>query len=93
MRDDRFEWDDTKAASNARKHGITFTDSREAFDDPNALEEADPDPDGDRMKLTGRTNAGVLVVIYVERHARIRVISARKATRHEEAHYQRQAIH
>ena len=30
MRDDRFEWDDAKAASNARKHGVTFETAREA---------------------------------------------------------------
>jgi uncharacterized DUF497 family protein len=36
MRDDEFEWDDRKAASNARNHGVTFEEARAAFHDPDA---------------------------------------------------------
>ena len=91
MRDADFEWDDEKAARNAIKHGVTFDVAREAFDDLNSIEEADPDPDEDRWQLTGRTQTGLLLVIYVERGPRIRIISARKATPHEQARYNRQA--
>ena len=91
MKDGRFEWDDAKAATNARKHGVTFEEAREAFDDPDAIEQADPDPDEDRWRLIGRARSGVIVVIYVERGFRNRIVSARKATKHEKAHYQRQA--
>ena len=69
MNDMDFEWDDAKAARNAVKHGVSFEIAREAFDDPNSIEEADPDPDEDRWQLTGRTRAGLLLVIYVERGA------------------------
>ncbi len=92
MQDDDFEWDDAKAASNARKHGITFDQAREAFDDGNAVDEPEVDPDEERWKLTGRTRAGVVVVIHTERGARTRIISTRKATSHEQATYQRQAL-
>lgn len=45
MRVDRFEWIDAKAASNVRKHGVSFETACEAFDDVNAFEEPDDDPD------------------------------------------------
>ena len=61
MRDDRFEWDDAKAASNLRKHRVSFD---EAFDDPNAVTEAEDDPDEERSRLTGIPRAGVLVVVH-----------------------------
>jgi uncharacterized protein len=48
MRDDTFEWDDAKAASNARKHGVTFDDAREVFGDRNAMEAPDDDPNEER---------------------------------------------
>jgi uncharacterized DUF497 family protein len=38
VRDDRFEWDDAKADSNRRKHGVSFDQAREAFDDPNGID-------------------------------------------------------
>jgi uncharacterized protein len=91
MRDDRFEWDDTKAARNARKHRVTFEEAREAFDDSDGVDEPDDDPDEDRWRRIGRSSSRVIVVIFAERDHRIRIISARKATRHEELSYNRQA--
>ena len=91
MRDDRFEWDDVKAASNALKHDVTFEEAREVFDDQNGLFEFDEDPDEERWKVTGRSAADILVVVHVERGTRIRIISARVATGREEADYRRQA--
>ena len=44
MRDDEFEWDDAKAASNYRKHNVTFEQARTAFDDPDCVDRDDPDP-------------------------------------------------
>lgn len=38
MQDELFEWDDAKAASNWRDHGVTFEMAREVFKDPFALE-------------------------------------------------------
>ena len=91
MRDDRFEWDDRKAASNLRKHGITFEDARSTFDDMASVDEEDADPDEGRWKRIGMAAPGLLAVTYTERGSRIRIISARKATRHEQDSYNRQA--
>ena len=91
MRNNRFEWDDAKAAGNLRKHRVSFVTACEAFDDPNSLEGPDDDPDEVRWKLTGMTTNGVLVVIHTERGARHRIISARRANGHEQAEYLRQS--
>jgi uncharacterized DUF497 family protein len=92
MRDDRFEWDDAKATSNRRKHGLTFEQARDAFDDPNALDEPDDDADEERWLRTAATPAGLIRVVYTERSGRIRIISARKATSHEQDRYRGQAL-
>ena len=80
-----FEWDAAKAVSNLRKHGVAFEDAITVFDDDRALVEPDPDPDEGRFKIVGMTAASrIVVVVYAEPdHDRIRIISARKATRHE----------
>ena len=88
MRDDEFEWDDRKAKRNVRDHGVTFAIARRTFEDPRLIERLDPDePDEDRMLLTGLAGDSMLVVCYVERGPRIRIISARKATRREQDEY------
>jgi uncharacterized DUF497 family protein len=88
MRDHRFELDDRKAASNLRKHGVSFELARAVFDDPRKIERLDLDePDGDRYLLTGLAGARLLTVVFVERGTRIRIISARKATMHEQDDY------
>jgi uncharacterized protein len=91
MRDDRFEWDDAKADANVRKHGVTFEDARRVFDDPNALMESDDGTDEARDLTIGVSSGNVLFVVSTERGDRIRIISARRATRHEQDHYYRQA--
>jgi hypothetical protein len=88
MRDDDFEWDDKKARRNVRAHGVTFDIARRAFEDPRLIERLDPDePDEDRMLLTGLAGDVLLTVCYVERGSRIRIISARKATKLEQDDY------
>jgi uncharacterized DUF497 family protein len=88
MRDDDFEWDDKKARRNVRAHGVTFNIARRAFEDPRLIERLDPDePDEDRMLLTGLVGDVLLTVCYVERGSRIRIISARKATKLEQDDY------
>ena len=81
----RFEWDPAKAATNLRDHRIAFPDATTIFDDDRAFVEDGPDPDEERFKITGLTATGRLVVaIYTERSGgRIRIISARKATKYE----------
>ena len=89
MQDDCFEWDDAKAEANRRKHGVTFEEAREEFDDLHYTEEPDDDPDEERWKLIGRSRRRLLVVIYTDRGSRMRIISARKATRHDQDTYDR----
>lgn len=92
MQDDEFEWDDDKAARNAVKHGVTFGEARRTLDDASALEELDPDPHEVRWKRYAFSGRRVLAVVYTERGARKHIISAWKATRHEQNRYYRQAL-
>ena len=84
-----FIWDPAKARANWRKHGVTFEEAAEAYRDPDSIEEIDADRDyGEvRFKLLGYARGRVLAVSYVEREARIRIISARKGNAHEKARY------
>jgi hypothetical protein len=87
MRDNEFEWDDRKARRNFRDHGITFDQARAAFHDPDCIDEDDPDPGEERFSRLCRLGQQVFVVIYTERGDRIRIISARLATKHEQHTY------
>ena len=88
MRDDKFEWDDRKAERNERHHGVTFELARLVFDDPNAIDRLDLDEPGeDRELITGLVGDVLFTVCFVERGRRKRIISARKATNHEQIDY------
>jgi uncharacterized DUF497 family protein len=84
-----FEWDAGKAEANVRKHGIAFEAARLVFKDGFAVESFDVDlPYGEaRFVITGMVDGRLLRVVYTERNSRIRIISARKATRHEQREY------
>jgi uncharacterized DUF497 family protein len=86
-----FEWDPAKAAANARKHGISFEEAASVFGDPAALTFADPDhsADEERWITIGRSGRQrVIFVAHTERDTRIRIISARPATRREQEQYE-----
>jgi uncharacterized DUF497 family protein len=86
-----FEWDPVKADVNVRKHGVTFDEASTVFGDPLNLLMADPDHshDEDRSLLLGMSNRRkLLVVAFAERPPRTRLISARRATRHERRRYE-----
>ena len=87
MRDDRFEWDDRKAASNLRKHGVSFEMARLAFSDLDAIEDLDETDDEERIARIGLAGDRLLLVIFTMRDPRIRIISVRKAKRDEELRY------
>ena len=89
MRDDGFEWDDAKARANLKKHAVSFEVARRVFDDRAAIDELDDsDAHGeDRSVITGMIAGSLLTVVYTEREERIRIISARKATRREQDRY------
>ena len=84
------EWDADKAASNLRKHGIGFEEAATALLDPLALAQEDSASVGEpRWVLIGlSTKARLLTVVYtLRREHRIRLISARRATRKETDQY------
>lgn len=84
-----FEWDNNKAATNLKKHGVSFEAASRIFDDAFALDRLDMSMEygEDRFAITGLVNGIVLTAIYTEQDGRIRLISARRATRHEEVEY------
>jgi uncharacterized DUF497 family protein len=92
MENDRFEWDDGKAAENLRDHRVSFEEATLAIGDPFATEELDMREayGEERVILAGMSQGQVLTVVYTERGERIRIITARKATRHEQDDYYRQ---
>jgi uncharacterized DUF497 family protein len=83
-----FEWDPAKAQENKRVHGIDFADAVGVFDSPHLTRE-DPDAEGEqRFIALGMDGLGrLLVVAYTYRGTKIRLISARKATRKEGKEY------
>lgn len=86
----KYEWDPEKAESNKRKHGVSFENATCAFDDPSALDKRDNthSEDEPRYNIIGQTKYGLIFVVYTEREQDvIRIISARKATKHEEQEY------
>lgn len=87
-----FEWDNAKAAANFRKHGVTFEQAAYAFRDPFGVEWIDEKTSygEDRVILLGMSGGQILSVVYTERNERIRIISARRATKHEKDKYYRQ---
>jgi len=89
MGDDAFEWDQSKAAENYTKHGVDFETARQVFRDPFAVERLDDREDygEDRFVLVGMVDGVVLTVVYTERDSCLRLISARRATKHEQDEY------
>jgi uncharacterized DUF497 family protein len=86
-----YEWDPFKAAANARKHHVSFEEAASVFLDPAALTFLDPDHSvsEDRALTIGRSvRRRVLLVAHTERDDRIRIISARRATRREREQYE-----
>lgn len=86
-----FEWDERKRSRNLRDHEIDFGESTEVFDDPLALVRFDPDHSrGEyRFIIVGRSRRGrILLPVFAERGAEIRIISSRRANRREVRAYE-----
>jgi uncharacterized protein len=92
MPDCEFEWDDAKAAENWRRHGVRFDQGAEVLSDPFAIEEIDDREDygEERINALGMRRGVLLHVTYTQRDDRIRIISARRATKHEQDYYYRE---
>ena len=86
-----FDWDPNKAASNLRRHNVSFSETATVFSDPLSMTVPDPDHslDEDRSITVGLSHRGrLLIVAHTERGDRIRIISARELTRTERAQYE-----
>ena len=89
-----FEWDENKALANIKKHGVSFEEARAVFYDDYAVLFDDPDHSEteERFLIIGMSSTkGVCLVshCYRSEDERIRIISARKATRTERSIYEK----
>jgi len=92
MKDISFEWDDKKAKSNFKKHGVSFDEAQSVFYDDHAIQFWDDNnsDNEDRFLMLGLSNKfRVLLVVHCfrESESTIRIISARKATKNEMKEY------
>jgi uncharacterized DUF497 family protein len=95
-----FDWDRAKAASNAAKHGVSFQEAMTVFVDPFARTILDPDrsADEERWITMGEAATGnLLVVVHTWREmdpfrTAVRIISARRPTRHEARQYREEEM-
>lgn len=90
----QFDWDENKNKRNQVKHGVSFNLAKEVFADPRALSTQDRHIDGEeRWQTMGLVN-GVLLLLVVHKYQDsgknefIRIISARKTTKHERKNYE-----
>ncbi len=86
-----FEWDENKDSQNISKHGVSFEEATTSFGDQMSITIYDPlhSEKEDRFVLIGMSNKNrLLVVIHTDRNDKIRIISARKATRNERRQYE-----
>jgi uncharacterized DUF497 family protein len=84
-----FEWDAIKAQINLDKHGVSFEEASEVFFDP-FYQSGNASVDGEQRNfiLGYSLSQRILLVVYVERDSRTRIISARPATRSEKKLYE-----
>jgi uncharacterized DUF497 family protein len=94
MAEPRFEWDDTKAASNREKHDVTLNEARAVFLDELALIKPDlmHSETEERQLIVGLSSKHRLIVVcFTERNGAFRVSNARKATKSERRRYEEEA--
>lgn len=87
-----FEWDPVKAKANLKKHGVSFEEAQSVFYDEFAVQffDGEHSSEEERFLMLGMSvEANLLIVCHCERSdgSVIRIISARKATRKEQAFY------
>ncbi len=89
----QFEWDPAKAARNLAKRGVSFDEASTVFGDPLAGTILDPQHSGEdpRFVTIGLSASRRLIIVgHAEREDRIRINSARRATRRERRKYESQ---
>lgn len=85
------EWDTTKEAINQKKHGVGFYEAATVFFDSHSLTIPDEEHSigEQRHNILGESEYGdLLVVTFTERETRLRIISARHATKRERREYE-----
>jgi len=88
-----YEWDDNKNRLNLKKHGLDFSLAIEVFSDSNAVVQDNRVIDGEvREQIIGKLNNEIVIlfVVYTKRGKKIRIISARKASKKERSIYENQ---
>ncbi len=86
-----FEWDPRKEAATQRKHGVGFDEALTVFADPMARIFDDPDHSASEAReiIIGHSSRQrLLIVCFSEREGRIRIITARSATKRERRDYE-----
>ena len=91
----RYEWDDQKRLSNLQKHGLDFSDAEEVFQGPVfARPDLRREYGEERWQGVGQLRGRVVVMVWTVRPPdRIRMISMRKAVKHEKEAYGRAVAH
>jgi uncharacterized DUF497 family protein len=87
----KFEWNPNKAATNKRKHGVSFKEAATVFGDSESMTFDDPDHslEEDRFVTIGKSKTGqLLIVVHTDRPNVIRIISARRANSNELRYYE-----
>ncbi len=86
-----FEWDEQKAASNQKKHGVTFEEAATVFADPLAAifdDEVHSEEEQREIIIGHSASDRLLLVCFTERAGAVRIISARRATKRERKDYE-----
>ena len=87
-----FEWQASKADANVRKHGVGFEEASSVFANPLARIFDDPDHSADEAReiIVGHSSRQrLLIVSFTERGSRVRLVSARAATKRERHDYEK----
>ncbi len=90
-----FEWDESKAAANLKKHGVSFEEAKTVFDHVLAVifdDEAHSVGERREIIIGHSRNNRLLLISFAERSNTIRIISARLATRREREDYEQNAF-
>ena len=86
-----FEWDQTKATANFKKHGVSFEEAKTVFDNPLAVifdDKAHSVNERREIIIGHSRNHRLLLIAFTERPIAIRIISARPATQREREEYE-----
>ena len=86
-----FEWDQNKNIANKAKHGIDFESAITVFDDPLMLSRVD---ENGRWQTIGYSEGSILLLFVAHTYHEadeivVRIISARRASKHEREHYEK----